>query len=118
MKAEVKKFRLDLSSYTVPGPVDKEGNEFEYPLRENLSDFLRTAGMFKNAAELVEAVMLAKEIRDETADSITFDEKEARILKTVIDVLLNRTAEGKANLGGIVHEEAICRVANMEEITE
>ncbi len=111
------KFKLNLSKYE----VELSGKKKEiivYPIRENYSEFLRAAGMFKNAAELVEAVILAKKIRDETADSIVLDEKEVAALKQVIDKHLQLTAEGRGCLGGSVHEEAICRVVNMEEITE
>ena len=117
-KTETKEFKLDLSVYTVPGPTDKEGNEPEYPLRENLSDFLRTAGMFKDAVSLVDGVILAKQIRNRIEDFIILDAKETRMLKSVVDTLIARTADGKANLGGLMHEELICRVVNMEEITE
>lgn len=118
MSKATKKFKLDLSAYNVRDLLNEKDKGCKYPLRANLSDFLRTAGMFKNAAELVEAVMLAKRIRDNAADFIMFDEKEAHSLRTVIDTLLERTADGRANLGGILHEEMICRVANMEEISE
>jgi len=113
----MKKFKLDLSKYE----IEVGGNKKKiiiYPIRENYSEFLRAVGMFKNAAELVEAVMLAKRIRDNFADSIVLDEKEASIMRKVIDKHLQLTAEGRGCLGGTIHEEAICRVVNMEEITE
>ncbi len=113
----MKKFKLDLSEYE----VEVGGRKKEiiiYPIRENYSEFLRAVGMFKNSAELVDAVTLAKRIRDNSADSIVLDEKEAAVLKQVIDKHLQLTAEGKGVLGGTIHEEAICRVVNMEEITE
>lgn len=130
-----KKFKLDLSEYEIEVTEPKvyvDGtavlNEDKrpvmvtknivYPLRRNLSEFLRTVGMFKNSTELVEAVMLAKRIRDNSADSMLLDEKEVNVLKQVIDKHLQLTAEGKGCLGGILHEEALCRVVNMEEITE
>ena len=123
-----KKYRLDLSVYQIEttGPMPgKEGEAVvmgpvvvDYPIRNNYSEFLRAVGMFKNSAELVEAVMLAKRIRDNSADFIVLDEKEANVLKQVIDKHLQLTAEGRGCLGGIIHEEAICRVVNMEEITE
>ncbi len=111
----MKKFKLDLSEYGVE--VDNKKGMI-YPIRHNYSEFLRAVGMFKNSAELVDAVTLAKRIRDNSADSIVLDEKEAKVLKAVIDKHLQLTAEGKGCLGGIIHEEAICRVVNMEEITE
>ena len=76
------------------------------------------AGMFRTAEDVAEAVCLAKSIRDCSDDSIDLDEKEAAILKQVLDKLISLTADGKAGVGGELHEEAICRVVNMEEITE
>jgi len=110
----MKKFKLDLSKYEVKAG----GKVITYPIRENYSEFLRAVGMFKSSTELVEAVMLAKRIRDNAADAIVLDEKEAGVLKKTIDKHLQLTAEGKGCLGGVIHEEAICRVVNMEEITE
>lgn len=133
MKTEViEKYKLDLSQYEVKTNRPKvddnkkviiDENKWPimesivYPLRENLSDWLRTAGMFENAAQLVDAVMLAKEIRKATAEFLILDEKEAAILRAVLDKLIKMTADGKAQLGGIIHEEAICRIVNMEKIT-
>ncbi len=131
----MKMYRLDLSKYQIEvtePAVHADGSvvlnkdkrptmltkNIDYPLRRNLSEFLRTVGMFKNSTELVEAVMLAKRIRDITADFILLDEKEANVLRQVIDKHLQLTAEGKGCFGGTIHEEAICRVVNMEEITE
>ena len=131
----MKKFKLDLSKYEIEvtepkvyadgGPVLNEDKRpvmitknIEYPLQRNLSEFLRTVGMFKNSTELVEAVMLAKRLRDHVTDVIVLDEKEVGVLKAVIDKHLQLTAEGKGCLGGAIHEEAICRIVNMEEITE
>ncbi len=128
MSKEQKKYRLDLSVYqieTVGKIPGKEGEKpvmgpvmVDYPMRENLADFLRTAGMFNTAVEVVDAVMLAREIKKCTSEFLIFDEKEARTIKTVVDKLLMRAADGKCNFGGLMHEELICRVVNMEEITE
>lgn len=115
-KTETKKYKLDLSAYTIPGPCDKKGKEFEYPLRSNLSDFLRTAGMFRSAGEVVYAVALARKIIKTPGAAIILDGKEARMIKLVVDNLLMRAADGRSNFGGMRHEEVICRVANMEEI--
>ena len=135
MKEETKKkFRLDLSEYTVEvdepivgedkklvmenGRPKTEKKTVDYPIRDNLSDFLRTAGIYKSAEEIAEAVGLARQIRKTEKDHLVLDEKEAGVLRTVFDILIERTADGKANLGGITHEEMICRVVNMEEVTE
>lgn len=121
----MKKFKLDLSKYevTVQVPVTKDdGNRVleneieEYPLRNNLSMWLRGVGIFKSSEDIAEAVMVAKQIRDCKEDVLELDEREAGVLKQAVNRLVELTAEGKANLGGEVHEEAICRVVKMKEI--
>ncbi len=121
----MKKFRLDLSEYdvTVTVPVTKEDGShvFEdqtntYPLRENISTWLRSVGVFKSAEDIAEAVSVAKQIRDCTADSIELDGRETDVLKKAVNRLVELTADGKANLGGPIHEKAIIRVVKMEEV--
>lgn len=126
----MKKFVLDLSKYEVTAPVPvtkidektgKEVREFEnqtqeYPLRENLSGWLRSAGIFRTGEDIAEAVSVAKQIRDCKEDSIELDEREAKVLKDAVNRLVELTADGKANLGGEVHEEAIVRVIKMKEV--
>ena len=124
----MKKFVLDLSKYdvTIPTPVTKvvdgkEVREFEdkvidYPLRENVSVWLRSQGIFRSAEDIAEAVSVAKQIRDCKEDSIELDEREAGVLKQAVNRLVELTADGKANLGGEIHEEAIVRVIKMKEV--
>jgi len=124
----MKKYKLDLSKYgvTVQVPVVKtvDGKEVreleqqtqEYPLRENISIWLRSPGIFRSGEDIAEAVSVAKQIRDCTADEIELDEREANILKQAVNRLVELTADGKANLGGEIHEEAIVRVFTMEEV--
>ena len=124
----MKKFVLDLSKYdvTIPTPVtkvadSKEVREFEmqsqeYPLRENISVWLRSVGIFRSAEDIAEAVSVAKQIRDCKEDSIELDEREAGVLKQAVNRLVELTADGKANLGGEIHEEAIVRVVKMREV--
>ena len=124
----MKKFVLDLSKYevTIPTPVTKviDGKEVrelenqiqEYPLRDNISAWLRGVGIFKSAEDIAEAVSVAKQIRDCTEDSIELDEREAGVLKQALNRMVELTAEGKANLGGEIHEEAIVRVVKMREV--
>ncbi len=135
MKTETKKkFRLDLSKYQVEvqevvkdenGKADVKNGKpmtelkfIDYPIRENLSDFLRTAGIYKSAEEIAEAVVLAAHIRNVSEDYAVLDEKEVGVLRTVFDILIERTADGRANLGGIMHEEMICRIVNMEVVED
>ena len=124
-----KQFRLDLSTYQVETSERKKNKEeqfvivkeiIDYPLRSNLSTWLRGIGMFKTAEDVAEAVVLAKSIRDCSDDFIDLDEKEAVTLKQVLDRLILLTAEGQLGMGvgGELHEEAICRVVNMKEITQ
>ncbi len=119
-ETKTKTYKLDLSEYQVPkgGSLKKDNETETYPLRTNLSDWLRGVGMFKTAEEVAEAVCLAKDIRGEEMDYLILDEKEAAVLRQAIDKLIAMTADGKYNLGGIMHEEAICRVVNMEVIED
>jgi len=125
----MKKYELDLSKYDVTATVpvtktDDDGKEvrvFEnrtetYPLRENISVWLRSVGIFKSGEDIAEAVSVAKQIRDCQEDSIELDEREAGVVKQALNRLVELTAEGKANLGGEIHEEAIVRVIKMEEV--
>jgi len=120
-----KRFKLDLSAYTITINVRKEGQKelveevIDYPIRSNLSVWLRMAGMFRKAEDVAEAVSLAKQIRDAEEDYVILDEREAQILRSVIDRLLELSADGQMGdnpFGGELHEEVICRVVNMEEI--
>lgn len=127
----MKKFKLNLSEYKVMAPVavtkkDDQGKEqrimedqmVDYPLRNNLNQWLRTCGVFKNGEDIAEAVLLAKVILGHPFDSIELDEREADILKRCMNVHIAFTADGKAGVGGPIHEEAICRVFGMEEVKE
>ena len=126
----MKKYRLDLTEYSVTAqmPVTKtvDGKEVRqledknevYPLRDNISIWLRSVGIFKSAEDIAEAVSVAKQIRDCTEDSIELDERETGVLKQALNRLVELTAEGKVSpgLGGEIHETAICRVVKMEEV--
>lgn len=120
----MKKFKLDLSKYeiTIQVSVIKDGSSelqeqtSEYPLRENISTWLRGVGIFKSAEDIAEAVVVAKQIRECKEDSIELDEREVDVLKQAVNRLVELTAEGKAGLGGETHEEAIIRVVKMEEV--
>ena len=124
----MKKYRLDLSAYDVTAQVPvtktvdgKEVRQLEdksevYPLRENISTWLRSVGIFKTGEDIAEAVSVAKQIRDCTDDSIELDEREIGVLKQAVNRLVELTSEGKANLGGEIHEEAIVRIVKSEEV--
>jgi len=124
----MKKFELDLSAYdvTMQVPVTKkvDGKEVRqlenktdvYPLRENISVWLRSIGIFKSGEDIAEAVGVARMVRDCEDDTLVLDEREAGVLKQAVNRFVELTAEGKANLGGEIHEEAVCRVVKMKEI--
>jgi hypothetical protein len=124
----MKKYRLDLSEYEVTAQVPvtktvdgKEVRQLEdktevYPLRENISVWLRSVGIFKTGEDIAEAVSVAKQIRDCKEDSIELDEREIGVLRQALNRLIELTAESKANLGGEIHEEAIVRVVKAEEV--
>lgn len=124
----MKKYKLDLSKYEVTAQVPvtktvdgKEVRELEdktevYPLRENVSVWLRSVGIFKTGEDIAEAVSVAKQVRDCVEDSIILDEREMGVLKQALNRLVELTAEGKANLGGEIHEEAIVRIVKAEEV--
>ena len=122
------KYELDCSEYKVvvqaimdsedPGNGDRVlgTKEIVYPLRENICAWLRTGGIFRSGEDIAEAVTLAKAIRDGKDAVAVLDEREAALLKTCLNKLIELTADGKANLGGEIHENAICRIFGMKEI--
>jgi len=124
----MKKFKLDLSKYEVTAQVPvtktvdgKEVRQLEnktetYPLRDNVSVWLRSVGIFKTGEDIAEAVSVAKMVRDCAEDEIILDEREIGVLKQALNRLVELTAEGKANLGGEIHEVAICRIVKAEEV--
>ena len=121
----MKKYKLDLTEYEVTAQVPvtkKDGSRVledkteVYPLKENISVWLRSVGIFKSAEDIAEAVSVAKQVRDCTEDSLELDEREMSVLKQALNRLVELTSEGKANLGGEIHEEAICRIVKAEEV--
>jgi len=124
----MKKYKIDLSEYSVTAQVPvtkivdgKEVRQLEdktevYPLRENISVWLRSVGIFKSAEDIAEAVGVARQVRECKENSIELDEREMGVLKQALNRLVELTAEGKANLGGEIHEEAICRIIKAEEV--
>ncbi len=124
----MKKYKLNLTEYEVTAQVPvtktvdgKEVRQLEdktetYPLRENVSVWLRSVGIFKTGEDIAEAVSVAKQVRDCTEDSLELDEREMSVLKQALNRLVELTSEGKANLGGEIHEEAIVRIIKAEEV--
>lgn len=103
--------KLDLTPYKIE-------NGEEYPLRQNLSEMLRAPGVFSTGNDIVEAVVLAKQIRDSTPGQgdavgshiLDLDKRETDILRRCLNIHIEATAEGKASFGGPTHEECVLRV--------
>lgn len=124
----MKRFKIDLSNYSVTIQVnkrDKETKKIElvteempYPLKDNMYQWLRLPGIFKGGVEICDACDLAKQIRD-AGDDIVLDEHEIGLLKTAMDKLIaqeSNPAQGVQALGGEIHEECIRRVFKAEEV--
>ncbi len=124
----MKRFKIDLSEYSVTIQVSKRNEETKkielvteeipYPLKDNIYGWLRLPGMFKGGVEICDACDLAKQIRD-AGDDIVLDEHEIGLLKTAMDKLIaqeSNPAMGVQSLGGEVHEDCIRRVFKAEEV--
>jgi len=120
-------FKLDLSEWKIkvmaPAPTEENPHamtekEEVYPFQRNISDILRAPGIFRSGEEIAEAVVLAKTVRDTKEESVNLDAREAEILKKAFNRVIEATADGKSPilLGGELHEEAILRIFNMEEV--
>ena len=125
----MKRFKVDLSEYSVTIQVSKRNEETKqielvteeipYPLKDNIYQWLRLPGVFKGGVEICDACDLAKQIRD-AGDDIVLDEHEIGLLKTAMDKLIAQEANpqmGVQALGGEIHEECIRRVFKAEEIS-
>ena len=124
----MKRFKIDLSEYSVTIQTNKRNEEtknielvteeISYPLKDNIYQWLRLPGIFKDGVEICDACDLAKQIRD-AGDDIVLDEHEIGLLKTAMDKLIateSNPAQGIIALGGEVHEECIRRVFKAEEV--
>jgi len=119
----MKKFKLDLSEWKITVMVAGENHTMKeetvvYPFRQNLSVWLRSAGVFKTGEDIVEAVTLGKRLLNLDEDSAVLDSREADILKKCVNKHLEASASGKIAqpIGGPAHEEAILRVFGMVEM--
>lgn len=127
----MKKYKLNLSEYDVTydvpvivdnKPVLENGKQKmescteTYPLKENIVNWLRTVGIFRTGEEIAEAVTLAKQVRETKENELVIDDREAQVLKNALNRLIALTADGEAGVGGPMHEEAILRIFNIQEV--
>lgn len=80
--------------------------------KQLLYELMRAPGIFKNGTEIVEAVIIARTIRDAN-DELEIDEKDLSIVKKVLDHFIakdHNPAVGQVALGGPEYEELIMRV--------
>ncbi|KKN17990.1 hypothetical protein LCGC14_0960160 [marine sediment metagenome] len=124
----MKKFKIDLSKYAVTVKVNKRNDkggielvteEIVYPIKDNLHQWLRLPGIFKDGVQIVDACDLAKQIRD-AGDDIVLDEHEMGLLKTAMNKLIAQEPDprtGAQALGGTIHEECIRRIFKAEEVS-
>lgn len=112
-------YRLDLTPWETTTKVlehDENGTptvvekKEMYPVRENLSSMLRAQGVFKDTESVVEAITLARMIRDTTENEVSLDRREVQVLKECVDQLLAAAADKRSNFGGEQHEELILRI--------
>lgn len=124
----MKRFKIDLSEYSVTIQVNKRNEETKeielvteempYPLKDNIYSWLRLPGMFRDGVEICDACDLAKQIKD-AGDDIVLDEHEMSLVKTALNKLIAQEAnpvQGIIALGGEIHEECIRRVFKAEEV--
>lgn len=124
----MKKYKLDLSEYSVNTSIHERNTETQeleivtksipYPLKDNLFQWLRLSGMFKDGVQICDACDLAKQIKN-AGDDITLDESEMGLIRIALNKLISQEPDitkGIQALGGDVHEECIRRVFKVEEV--
>lgn len=124
----MKRFKIDLSEYSVTIQNNKRNEETKeielvteempYPMKDNIHQWLRLAGMFKDGVEICDACDLAKQIKA-AGDDIVLDEHEIGLVKTALNKLIAQEGNpsmGVQSLGGEIHEECIRRVFKAEEV--
>ena len=124
----MKRFKIDLSDYSVTIQVNKRNEETKkielvtekvpYPIKKNISDWLTVEGIFKGGMECCKAFDLSKQIEN-AGDEITLDETELKLITTAMDALIAQKPDptrGVQSLGGRIHETCIRRVFQAEEV--
>ena len=113
---------IDLTQYEITRQKyerNKETNEVEavdftdtIDPKQLLYDLLRAPGTFKNGTEIVEAVIVARAIRD-AGDSIDLNDNDLTIVQKVLNRFIaqeHKPQEGKISLSGPDYEELIMRI--------
>ena len=116
--------RLDVSKYTVVlKKFEKKGTENvlvdfnqEVDAAAELHTILRMPGIYQTLTESVDAILLAKRIEEHVKDHAPVDsmveltDKELKLIKKAIDVLLAKAAKNEMNFGGIYWQDLFIRV--------
>ena len=113
---------IDLTTYKVVTKQHKRNKEtdqielvdvdVEMDPKVLLYELIKSPGIFKNGAELVEAIVIARSIRD-AGDSIQLPEKDLAVVKKALDYFIAKKhdpANGSVALGGDNYDELIMRI--------
>lgn len=112
---------LDVTNYNVPFErsevVENERKivkgEEPMDVKAELYGVLRLPGLFKDGIEVVDAVLMARKIRNAESGNVELDANEEKLLKAAFNKLIDREhnpTAGQIALGGPRYEELILRV--------
>ena len=112
---------LDVTNYEVPFErfemVEGERKHIKgmepLDVKMELYGMLRLPGLFKDGIEVVDSVLMARNIRDAESDNVELDANEEKLLKAAFNKLIDREhnpQSGQIALGGPRYEELILRV--------
>jgi hypothetical protein len=105
----MKTYELDLTDYKV--------GESDFLTKLELSGLLRLPGIYKDGIEMVDGVMISRNIMA-SDESITLDETDLALIKRVMNILIAREhkpLQGQLSLGGIRYEALIIRVFTLDK---
>ena len=92
---------------------EEVSQKLELDVKDELYKLLRGNGVFKTGAEMVEAVYIARDIRDCKEDAIKLVESDHNLIKNVLNHYIgieHKPEIGQVSLGGPRYEELILRV--------
>lgn len=116
------KFSLDLRPYEYQamefvrdekGQIDEVEKTYTFYVRKELYALLRGNGVCKSGPEVIDAVTLARMIRDRQEDEIGLAKEDIELIRKILNVYISQEhnpAIGKFSLGGPRYEELIFRV--------